>query len=170
MKRKDFVCYVILVLSRLRFYAFILLNYGSFRTGIWILAITFFLMITSYNILRNPLNHTCPPCQYLCITIMTSDVSHLTCWCWAAPDSATGQRVPALQRPLGGHVWRSCGRTVERRWSPHRSPPHPSLLTHLTIAGPGTHGNTHFTRSKGAHTISFVKMTETQRFRAVCPK
>lgn len=71
--------------------------------------------------------------------VITSDVSHLTCWCWAVPDSVTGQWVPALQGLLGFHGWRSSGQTVQRRWSPHRSPPHPSSLTHLTIAGPGIH-------------------------------
>lgn len=70
---------------------------------------------------------------------MTSGVSHLTCWCWAVPDPAIGQRPPALQGLLGFHGWRSCGQTVVRRWSPHRSPPHPSSLTRLTIAGPARH-------------------------------
>lgn len=66
----------------------------------------------------------------------TIDVSHLTCWCWAVPDPAIGQRPLGLRGLLGFHGWRSCGQTVVRRWSPHRSPPHPSSLTHLTIAGP----------------------------------
>ncbi len=107
------------------------------------------------------------------IIIKTHDVSHLTCWCWAVPDSVTAQRVPALHVPLGYHGWRSCGRTVERRWSPHRSPPHPSSLTHLTIAGPGTHAYAyHKHRGTWTHTNEHVLhlLEKWLKSCAVCPK
>lgn len=79
--------------------------------------------------------------------VLLTTSSHLTCWCWAEPDSATGRRRPALQGLLACHGWRSCGRNVERQWSPHRSPPHPSSLTHLTIAGP-EHSQRHALQGK----------------------
>lgn len=116
-------------------------------------------------------------CENMCCYYLGGP--HLTCWCWAAPGSVTGQLGPALQRLLGCHGWRSCGRTVERRWSPHRSPPHPSSLTHLTIAGPGTHSSAHFPQvHTGTHGHKWTqsphfllrKITETLRICATCPR
>lgn len=89
-------------------------------------------------------------------TILSSqvEVSHLTGWRWGVPGPLTAQRVPALQPLLGFHGWRSCGQTVEKRWSPHRSPPHPSSRTHLTIAGSGTRSGTHLPQETHSHTLT----------------
>lgn len=132
--------------------------------------------ITTHSILFILLNHTeLFPFLHACPYFIVCCVSHVTCWGWAVPDSVIGQWVPALQGLLGFHGWRSCGQTVERQWSPHRSPPHPSSLTHLTIAGPGTHSSTHLPHEhrhihKLTCTTFYRQMTEMKRICAVYPK
>lgn len=110
------------------------------------------------KLLPHPFSHLLPLCSwpspspsscspptfhpFISLVYSLSAVSHLACWCWAAPDSVTGQRGSPPRGLPACRGWRSGGRRAERRWSRHRSPPQPSSPTRATIAGPGAHGGT----------------------------